>query len=128
LASQYGVLCSVRRWRVIRCFMDKSQEVREGKATQLIEALAEDGFKAKIWAPLSQHKTSGHTHVAALCTLDQKLAIGGVRRIVCGRSMVVTRTISTRRLENLLESLRQVRGYAFVDELKGTKDRSIDSV
>jgi hypothetical protein len=26
------------------------------------------GFKAKIWAPLPQHKTSGHVHVSMLAT------------------------------------------------------------
>lgn len=107
---------SVRRWRLIRCFMNEPKEVREKKAQKLIENLAEDGFKAKIYAPLPEHQTSGHTHIIAFCTLEEKLLIGGVFKKVGGRIKAVSRDISSKRLNEIAESLRQVRGFLYVDE------------
>lgn len=72
--------------------------------------------KASREAPLPQHQTSGHTHVVALCTLEEKLLIGGVFKNVQGRIKVVTRDISSKRLNQIAESLREQRGFLFVDE------------
>jgi len=108
---------TVRRWRIIRCFMDEPKEMREAKAQRLIADLAEDGFKAKIYAPLPEHKTSGHTHVVALCTLEEKLLIGGVFKKVDGRLKVVTRQISSKRLNEIAESLRKTRGFLYTSEV-----------
>jgi len=49
---------------------------RERKAGELIGSMAAKGFKAKIWAPLPEHKTSGHIHVVVLCTLEEKVKLG----------------------------------------------------
>jgi len=74
---------TVRRWRLIACF---EGERREEKANQLIEGLYRYGFEAKIHAPLPEHKTSGHTHIVALCNLKEKLMIGGISPCeVCGQ-------------------------------------------
>lgn len=67
----------VRRWRLFDCFMGKH---REAGAALLILEMRKKGFKAKVWAPLPQHLTSGHTHVVVLCTLDEKLELAGVPR------------------------------------------------
>jgi len=96
--------------------MKGTKQRREAKANNYIKSLAEDGFKAKIYAPLPQHQTSGHTHVVALCTLEEKLWIGGVFKNVQGRIKVVTRDISSKRLNEIAESLREQRGFFFVDE------------
>lgn len=106
----------VRRWRLVRCFMKGSKKSREQKAEQYITSLAEDGFKAKIHAPLPQHQTTGHTHVVALCTLKEKLMIGGVYKNVQGRRKVVTRIISTKAINEIAESIRETRGYFFESE------------
>lgn len=112
---------AVRRWRLVRCFMDEPKKIREEKTQKYIANLAEDGFKAKIYAPLPQHKTSGHTHVVALCTLEEKLVIGGIFKKVGGRFKVVTREISSKRLNEIAESLRKQRGFLYVDEVREVK-------
>lgn len=63
----------VRRWRLLNCFTDRNSEQRAKDAVRCYE---QEGFKAKIWAPLPQHKTSGHVHVVVLCTLDEKVILG----------------------------------------------------
>ena len=98
--------------------MDESKEIREEKAQKYIADLAEDGFKAKIYAPLPEHKTSGHTHIIALCTLEEKLLIGGVFKKVGNRFKVVRREISSKRLNEIAESLRKTRGFLYIDEIK----------
>lgn len=55
----------VRRWRRYSCCFGKN---RQKEAQKDIRTLARMGFKAKIWAPLPQHKTSGHVHVSMLAT------------------------------------------------------------
>lgn len=97
--------------------MNEPKEVRERKAKKYIESLSEDGFKARIYAPLPQHQTSGHTHIVALSTLNEKLMIGGVFKNVQGRIKVVTRDISSRRLNEIAESLRKQRGFFYADEM-----------
>ena len=98
--------------------MEGTKEHREQRAKEYIMSLAEDGFKAKIFAPLPQHKTSGHTHVVTLCTLEEKLMIGGIFKNVQGRMKVVRRNISSKKLNEIAESLKQVRGFFYVDELE----------
>lgn len=71
-----------RRWRLVRCFMQGSKEVREKLATDYIKHLASCGFKSRVFAPLPEHQNSGHTHIIALCNLRQKLRIGGVESYV----------------------------------------------
>lgn len=103
--------------------MDDPKEARERKAKQLIDELAEKGYPAKIWAPLPQHKTSGHTHIVALCTFEDLLNIGGVKRPkymnVQGRMKLVTRDISEEKMNELAESIRRTRGWFYVDEPGG---------
>lgn len=106
----------VRRWRLVHCFMKSSKEHREEKANRYIKALAEDGFKAKIYAPLSQHQTSGHTHVTALCTLEEKLMIGGIFKCIQGKIKPVGRIISSKRLNEIAESLQKTRGFFYINE------------
>jgi len=91
-------------------------KIREERARKFIADLAEDGFKARIYAPLPRHRTSGHTHVVALCTLEEKLLIGGVFKKVGDRIKVVNREISSKRLNEIAESLRKQRGFLYVDE------------
>lgn len=68
---------AVRRWRLWSCIMGKR---REEKAELEIDYLKRKGFKAKINAPLPRHKTSGHTHIVVLATLDELLSLTGVKR------------------------------------------------
>ena len=63
-------MSNARRWRLFYCYME---EDREAKADAFINKMAKAGFKAKVWCPLPQHKTSGHIHVVVLCTLDEKM-------------------------------------------------------
>jgi len=67
----------VKRWRLFDCFQG-SEASRAVDARECIEWLEIKGFKAKVWAPLPQHKTSGHTHVVVLCNIDDydKLLFG----------------------------------------------------
>lgn len=58
--------------------MDKDREVR---AKDAIRCYEQEGYKAKIWTPLPQHKMSGHVHVVVLCTLAEKVMLGfGIRK------------------------------------------------
>jgi len=65
-----------RRWHFWGCFERADRGEQEAKDE--IEFLEREGFKAKIWAPLPQHKTSGHIHVVVLCTLEELLKLAGV--------------------------------------------------
>ena len=77
----------VRRWRLIECFEGEPKEIREKKARELIDFLDRYGFKAKIHAPLPEHKTSGHTHVTVLSNLKEKVMIGGISPCnLCGNN------------------------------------------
>lgn len=77
-----------KRWRFLACFLDssatdrdvqenpqwinaKNEVERKEKAVELIAKLAAKGFKAKVWAPLERHKSSGHTHVVVLSTFRE---------------------------------------------------------
>ena len=66
-----------RRWRFWHCFQG-SEAQRRMEAEKEIGWLNLEGFKAKVWAPLPEHKTSGHTHIVVLCTLEEKLKLGGI--------------------------------------------------
>ena len=57
-----------RRWRLWSCSMGKN---REQTAQEAIKYLESKGFNAKVWAPLPEHKTSGHIHVVVLCTFKE---------------------------------------------------------
>lgn len=71
-----------RRWRFIECF---EGENREREASELINFLRTKGFKAKVWAPLPQHHTSGHTHVVVLSTFDELLELVGIKKKRAGK-------------------------------------------
>ena len=66
----------LRRWRFWCCFQGEDRIERANAEIKEIEAR---GFKAKVWAPLPQHKTSGHTHIVILCTLNELLKLVGVK-------------------------------------------------
>jgi len=59
---------SPRRWRKWSC---RFGENRYEETQEDIAALSRIGFEAKIWAPLPQHKTTGHVHVSVLCNQDE---------------------------------------------------------
>lgn len=61
-----------KRWRFWECFQG---EDREQKAQAEIDYLKTKGYPAKIWAPLPQHKTSGHTHVVFLISREDLYAM-----------------------------------------------------
>lgn len=91
----------MRRWRVLHCFMG---EDREQEAEDVIQCYVQEGYKAKVWSPLPSHKTSGHIHVAVLCTLAEKLVLG----------LNIRRKYGTRlcpKIPWLLEELKKVRGF-----------------
>ncbi len=66
-----------RRWRLWRC-VEGSPGHRAVEAREEISWLDLKGFKAKVWAPLPQHKTSSHTHIVVLSTLEQKCELAGI--------------------------------------------------
>jgi len=66
----------VRRWRIWDCFEGPDSLKDAEDAIQILKAR---GVKAKVWAPLPQHKTSGHTHVVVLATWDEYLELAGLR-------------------------------------------------
>ncbi len=88
-----------KRWRFLACFMDsttidakenpkwcnaKDAAERAEKANALIQQIAAKGFKAKIWAPLAHHKSTGHTHVVVLATFREYCALS---RVPCRRQI-----------------------------------------
>lgn len=70
-----------RRWRFWMCYQGDG---REGRAQGAIKSLKQRGFGAKIWAPLPQHKTSGHIHVVILANLNELLELAGIKIIKRG--------------------------------------------
>lgn len=60
-----------RRWHFWACFQGPE---REKEAQECIEELAQEGRKARIWAPRPEHKTSGHVHVVALISKEELFA------------------------------------------------------
>jgi len=74
----------MRRWHFWACFIDKTVDAEDGSdnpcelGQKEIQLLKEAGYKAKIWAPLPQHKTSGHVHVVILCTVKELLKLAGI--------------------------------------------------
>lgn len=68
-----------RRWRLWKCIQSKPTcLLARIEAREEIVRLERKGFKAKIHAPLPEHKTSGHTHVVVLCTLEEKCKLAGI--------------------------------------------------
>jgi len=65
----------VRRWHHWDCYQCPH---RKRQANAAIRRLQKAGFKAKVWAPLPQHKTSGHIHVSVLCRIKELLKLAGV--------------------------------------------------
>jgi len=66
-----------RRWHLWRCILGKVNH-RLVEAREEIAWLESKGFKAKIHAPLPEHKTSGHTHIVVLCTFEDKCKLAGI--------------------------------------------------
>lgn len=66
-----------RRWRLWTCIMG-SEAHRAVEAREEIAWLESKGFKAKIWAPRPEHKTSGHTHIVVLCTFEELCGLAGI--------------------------------------------------
>lgn len=64
-----------RRWRFFECCQGPS---REENAQQILGELKAKGFEAKIYAPLPEHKGSGHIHIVVLSDLRDLLELGGV--------------------------------------------------
>ena len=98
-----------RRWRLIQCFMNRKQNTREKKAEQFIRKMQKLGYKAKIYAPLPQHKTSGHIHIVVLCTFNEKCRLMGI----------LTSRRDPREIVDALTELKKVRGYIYVTEPNG---------
>lgn len=59
-----------KRWRLWHC-VEGSEAHRSVEAKEEIAWLELKGFRAKIHAPLPQHKTSGHTHIVVLATFHE---------------------------------------------------------
>lgn len=116
-----------RRWRMVKCFIAGIHEIpskkeREEKANLFIKTMNELGFKTKIYAPLPEHQTSGHTHVTVLCNFEELCTIGGINESfkimdVEGKSMIVKRDISQGELDNIISGLRETRGWVFSEEV-----------
>ena len=68
----------VRRWHLWSCSQG-SPAHRQREAEEEIAWLELKGFEAKIWAPRPEHKTSGHVHVAILCTPEDLLKFAGLQ-------------------------------------------------
>jgi len=66
-----------RRWRLWRC-IEGSTAHRQVEAKEEIAWLDLKGFKAKIWAPRPEHKTSGHTHIVVLSTFEDLCKLAGI--------------------------------------------------
>jgi len=66
-----------KRWRLWRC-VEGWLDDRNVEAQEEIKRLEAKGFKAKIWMPLPQHKTSGHTHIVVLATFHEFCKLAGI--------------------------------------------------
>ena len=66
-----------RRWRLWRCIQG-SEAHRRVEAREEISWLELKGFKAKIWAPRPEHKTSGHTHIVVLANFEELCKLAGI--------------------------------------------------
>jgi len=67
-----------RRWRLWRC-IEGPENHRRVEAREEISWLESKGFKAKVWAPCPEHKTSGHTHIVVLSTFEEFCELGGIQ-------------------------------------------------
>ena len=66
-----------RRWR-LWCCVEGSESYRWCQSGKEIYWLRSKGFRAKVWAPRPEHKTSGHTHVVVLCTFTDLCKLQGI--------------------------------------------------
>lgn len=64
-----------KRWRLWICCMGQH---RKKKAAEELKKLREKGFRAKVWMPRPEHKTSGHIHIVVLCTFDELCKLAGI--------------------------------------------------
>lgn len=64
-----------RRWRLWSCSTGKNQK---DEAQKEIEYLTSKGFRAKVFAPRPEHKTSGHIHVVVLCNFEELCKLAGI--------------------------------------------------
>jgi len=67
-----------KRWRFWHCLVGDSLNSRLVDAREEIWWLEGKGFKAKIWAPRPEHKTSGHTHIVVLSTFNELSELSGL--------------------------------------------------
>ena len=67
-----------KRWRLWHCIVGMGANARHVETNEEIRWIELKGFKAKVWAPLPQHRTSGHTHIVVLCTFKQLCSLGGL--------------------------------------------------
>jgi flagellar biosynthesis regulator FlaF len=65
------------RWRLWRC-IEGSDNERHTEAKEEIYRLNSMGFEAKVWSPLIQHLTSGHTHIVVLATFNEFCRLAGI--------------------------------------------------
>lgn len=95
---------------------------RRRKAKEEMAILEKKGFKTKIWAPLPEHKTSGHIHIVVLSTFDELCELAEIQprtprvAMIGGRPKITTRRIGDQKFNNIAESLRKARGFLYVDE------------
>jgi len=89
----------MKRWRFWKCFQGKNKE-SQGQA-EIRRVNRNFGFDAKVWSPLSQHRTSGHVHVVFLCTRQEFRNLLETGRPQCSEGQI----------RSLLRSLKQVRGF-----------------
>lgn len=66
-----------KRWRLWHC-IEGSEPHRRVEAKEEIAWLELKGYKAKIWAPLVQHKKSNHTHIVVLSTFKEFCKLAGI--------------------------------------------------
>lgn len=66
-----------KRWRLWRCVQGSEPHCRV-EAKEEIGWLELKGFKAKVFAPRPEHKTSGHTHIVVLATFHEFCKLAGI--------------------------------------------------
>ena len=64
-----------KRWRLWHCFQGPDNE---RQAAEEIITLRKRGFKAKRWAPLPHHYSTGHVHIVVLATFQEFCDLAGI--------------------------------------------------